>query len=221
MHLLGNPFDYLIAFGAGVLVSFSPCVYPLLPVVIGVIGARSAKRAGGFFLSLVYVSGIAVTYSVLGLVASLTGIFFGRITTHPATQILVGLIFVIFGILMLLDLFNYSFSGPKISNKNKGYFSVFLLGLSSGFIVSPCITPVLSSVLAYISTKKNIFYGVSLLMVFAYGMGLLLIIAGTFSNILTNLPQSGRWMVYAKKVSAVLLILAGGYFIYSGIANFI
>jgi len=220
MNLSGNPLDYLLVFGAGILVSFSPCVYPLLPVSIGIIGTlKSASKLKGFLLSLIYVSGIALTYSILGLVASLTGIFFGQISTHPLTYIVVGLIFILFGITMLLDLFSFSFSGPRIVSNRRGYFAVFLLGVSSGFVASPCITPVLGSILAYIATKKSMFYGMSLLLVFAYGMGLILIIAGTFSSILVNLPKSGRWMVYVKRASSMLLILVGLYFIYSGITN--
>jgi len=94
MNLLGNPLDYLLVFGAGALVSFSPCVYPLLPVSIGIIGAKSGSKLKGFLSSLVYVSGIAITYSVLGLIASLTGMLFGKISTHPVTNIVVGLIFI-------------------------------------------------------------------------------------------------------------------------------
>jgi len=120
---------------------------------------------------------------------------------------------------MLLDLFNIFHSGPRIINKRQGYFSTFVLGISSGLIVSPCISPVLGSILAFLSTKKNVFYGMSLLFVFAYGMGLILIIAGTSSSILANLPKADRWMVYAKRASSVLLILVGLYFSYNGITN--
>lgn len=216
----GSPLDYLIVFGAGVLVSFSPCVYPLLPVSIGIIGARRDNlKFNGFLLSLVYVCGIAVSYSLLGLIVSLGGMFFGLISTHPATHIAVGLVFLLFGILMLLDLFNFSFSQPKIVRNKQGYFPTFLLGFSSGLVISPCISPVLGSILTYIAAKKNVFYGMSLLFTFAFGMGLILIVAGTFSNILTNLPKSGRWMVYFKRINALLLILAGLYFLYSGITN--
>jgi thiol:disulfide interchange protein DsbD len=121
---------------------------------------------------------------------------------------------------MWLDLFNLAWQGPQVKVKKKGYLATFLLGLSTGLVASPCLTPVLASILAYLAAKKNILYGMSLLMVFAYGMGIILILAGTFSSILINLPKSGRWMEYVKKIGALLLLGIGLYFIYSGIRRF-
>ena len=102
MHLSGSPIDYLIAFGGGVLVSFTPCIYPLIPVSAGYIGIKAGgSKLKGLALSLLYVTGVAVTYSVLGLVASLSGTIFGKISSHPLTDILVGIIVIWFGISML------------------------------------------------------------------------------------------------------------------------
>ena len=203
------------------MISFTPCVYPLIPISVSYIGVRSNSKPKGFILSLVYVSGIAFTYSILGLIASLTGKIFGSISNHPATYLVVGVIIVIFG-LSMSDLFNISF-GTNFNNpvfKKKGYFSIFLLGITSGFIISPCLTPVLGSILSYLATRKNIFYGMSLLAVFAYGMGVIFILSGTFAGILANLPKSGRWMVYFKKAAGILLVAMGVYYIYAGIRRF-
>lgn len=199
--------------------SFTPCIYPLLPVTASYIGLGSCgNRLKAFILSLIYVSGIAVTYSVLGIIASISGTIFGKVSAYPVTQILVGLIIVFFG-LSMLEVFNISI--PLIDKRNslKKYspLSVFLFGLSSGLIISPCVTPVLGSILAYLTTKKNIFYGATLLLSFAYGMGLVLIIAGTFSSILLSLPKSGKWMVYIRRIYAVVLLGMGIYFIITGI----
>lgn len=202
------------------MISFTPCVYPLIPVSVSYISVRSNSKPKGFILSLVYVTGIAFTYSILGLVASLTGKIFGSISNHPVTYLVVGTIIVIFG-LSMTDLFHISF-GTNFGSpvfKKKGYFSIFLLGITSGFIISPCLTPVLGSVLSYLATRKNIFYGMSLLAVFAYGMGLVFILSGTFAGILVNLPKSGRWMVYFKKAAGVVLVSIGAYFIYVGITR--
>jgi thiol:disulfide interchange protein DsbD len=91
------------------------------------------------------------------------------------------------------------------------------LGLTSGLIIGPCLTPALGAILAYLATKKHIIYGTTLLFCFAYGMGFLLILVGTFSGLLANLPKSGKWMVYIKRLAAFILLAMGAYFIYVGI----
>ncbi len=202
------------------MISLTPCIYPLIPISVSYISVKSNSRFKGFILSLVYVTGIAFTYSILGLIASLTGKIFGSISNHPITHLAVGVVIVIFG-LSMLDLFNVSF-GTNFNSpvfKKKGYFSIFLLGITSGFIISPCLTPVLGSILSYLATRKNIFYGMSLLAVFAYGMGLVFILSGTFAGILANLPKSGKWMVYFKRAAGILLVFIGLYFIYAGITR--
>ncbi|MCK9594755.1 MAG: cytochrome c biogenesis protein CcdA [Candidatus Omnitrophica bacterium] len=224
MNLSVSPWDYLFSFWGGVLVSFTPCIYPLIPVSVGVIGIKAAgSRLRGFFLSLVYVSGIAVTYSILGLFASLTGRLFGEIASHPWTYILVGGLISLFG-LNMLGLFNLPL--PQVikiktgERKTKGFPAVFLLGLSSGLVASPCVTPALVSILSHIATTRKVVYGMTLLMTFAYGMGFSLILAGTFSGLLVNIPRSGKWMVYIKRIAGALLLIMAGYFIYNGIERF-
>ncbi len=219
MNLSGNPLDYIFAFIGGVLVSFTPCVFPLIPVTAGYIGATAAKsRLKGFTLSLVYVTGIAVTYSVLGLIASLTGQLFGRISSSPVTYIVVGAVVVIFA-LSMLDMFYIPLPGlirlPAV--KRQDYFSTFVLGLASGLIIGPCTTPALAAILAYLAAKKNVLYGMTLLFSFAYGMGLILILTGTFSGMLLSLPKPEKWMVYAKKIGALIILASGIYFIIIGI----
>jgi thiol:disulfide interchange protein DsbD len=211
-----GPFEFLGAFAAGVLVSFSPCVYPLLPITIGYIGSSSQKdKWHAFLLSLIYVLGMAMTYSILGVFASLTGKIFGQISSHPVSYFIIGNISILFGLSMLglFELHMPEFFLNKMMKKRKSKLSVFLLGVTSGLIVGPCTAPVLGATLVYVATKQNLFYGVFLLFSFAYGMGALLILAGTFSGILANLPKSGRWMYTVEKIGGLLLILAGEYFL--------
>ena len=219
MILSENPVDYLKAFLGGVGISFTPCVYPLIPVVIGYIGIKAGTtKLKGLTLSLAYVSGVAVTYSLLGLVASLTGRLFGAISAHPVTYILVGSAVILFG-LSMLELFSLQI--PRVIKlpafKEKNYLTTFLLGAVSGFIIGPCTAPALGAILVYLATKKNIAYGMTVLFSFAYGMGLTLILAGTFSPILLNFPKSGRWLVYVKRLGAMVLIGIGVFFIVTGI----
>lgn len=217
-----NPFDFLEAFLGGIGTSLTPCIYPLIPITAGFIGVSSSgSKFKGFILSFVYVTGIAVTYSMLGMIASLTGTLFGRISTNPVTYIIVGIIIISFGFSML-DLFVMpQAKGVKFHNHKKhNYFSTFLLGLSSGLVASPCLTPVLGTILVYLATKKNLLYGATLLFSFAYGMGLVLIVIGIFSGMLINLPKSGKWMIFVKRIWAAILMLMGLYFIYSGLGRF-
>lgn len=220
MILSGNPLDFLIAFLAGIALSFTPCVYPLIPISIGSISISSqGSKLKGFILSLVYASGVAVIYSLLGLLASLTGKIFGVIYFHPATHLIVGAIIIVFG-LSMLDFVKLPWPhSVKIAPLGKGYFSTFFLGLNSGLMISPCVTPVLGTILFYLTTKKNIWYGTLLLLSFAYGATLILILCGTFSAILVNLPRLGKWMLCIKRFCAFLIIAMGAYFIYQAVGG--
>lgn len=219
MNLSGSPLDFLWAFFGGVLISFTPCVYPLIPVSASFIGTNSVgSKFKGFALSLSYATGVAITYSFLGLLAVLTGKIFGQISSHPVTHIASGVFMVIFGLFMLdiirLPLVNFLRS-PKPNKYN--YLSAFIFGLGSGFIISPCTAPVLGTILLYLATKNNLLYGSLLLLSFSYGMSVILILVGTFSSILLNLPKSGNWLNFTKRLAAFIVIGMGVYFIISGI----
>jgi cytochrome c-type biogenesis protein len=215
MTLSGNLWDYVSVFFGGVVLSFTPCVYPLLPVTAGYIGVTAkGNKLKGLFLSFLYVTGLALTYSILGLIAALTGKMFGRISSHPVTIIVVGVIFVVFGLSMFNVFTAYFPAITKLARfKKKGALSALALGMISGLVASPCVAPALGAILVYLAAKGNVFYGMTLLMVFAYGMGLTLILVGTFSTVLLHLPKSGKWMLAVEKVCASVLIGVGIYFI--------
>jgi thiol:disulfide interchange protein DsbD len=216
MNPQGNEITYIGAFLGGVMVSFSPCVYPLLPITLAFISVEAgSSRLRGLVLSLIYVLGIAITYSVLGLIASLTGRLFGQISSHPISFLVIGNACIIAG-LSFLDVININFTGIHLQNTIKrtgGYFSAFLLGLTSGLAVSPCTAPMLGVILFIVANKQNILYGASLLFVYAYGMGLLLILAGTFGALFLNLPKSEIWLIRIKKFSGFILLGIGEYFL--------
>jgi len=214
MNLVGNPLDFLFVFGAGVLISFTPCVYPLLPITISYIGAQArGSKLKGFLLSVIYALGVATTYSILGAIASLTGSVFGQIAGTPWPYFIVANICIFFG-LALLDVISLplpAFATKKIEAKS--LMSVFLLGLTSGLVVGPCTAPALGTILVYVGTKQNLIYSILLLFCFAYGMCTVLILAGSFSSILVNLPKSGAWLNRIKKISGIILIGMGEYFL--------
>jgi cytochrome c-type biogenesis protein len=215
MSLSGNWLDYLAVFGGGVLVSFSPCVFPLIPVTLGIIGAKGQDRKlNGFILSLVYVLGMAVTYSALGLIAALSGKLFGQISAQPLTQLVVGNIFIVLG-LSFLGVFDMPVLGFRGLNKIKieSLGSVFFFGMVSGLVVGPCTAPALGAVLLYVGTKHNILRGATLLFTFAYGLGLVLILTATVGGFLLNFSKSGEWLSRIKKLGGLILIGAGEYFL--------
>lgn len=222
MHLLGSPFDFLIAFFGGLLASFTPCVYPLISISVGyIVGNAQNSKIKGLLLSLSYVTGIAITYSFLGVLAVLTGSIFGKFSSNPVVNLIAGILIVIFG-LSMFDLFGFHlplhFKLP--ANKDGNYVLALLLGIVSGLMISPCLTPILGSILAYLSLTKRIFYGGFLLFCFAYGMGLIFILIGTFGVEFVNLPKPGKWMVTIKRIGALVVVLSGAYFIFTAIRRF-
>ena len=200
------------------MVSFTPCIYPVIPIVASVIASANlkGKKSSGFFLSLIYVLGLAVVYCALAVIASLTGTIFGQWQNQPAVYFFVGVVLFVFA-LSLLDIIKLPVMGVFLeSNKIKGknIFSVFFLGMSSGLIVGPCTAPVLGTLLFYVASKQNLFHSISLLFVFSYGIGTSLILIGTFSALLTRLPKSGPWMERIQKISGwILLVIAILFFL--------
>lgn len=212
---------FLAAYLGGVLISFTPCTYPLIPVTVGIIGAQeTSSKLRGFILSLFYVAGLAITYSIIGAVAVLSGKLFGQMQTNPWTYIFMANLCIFMGLAML-GVFTVSLPLPqKISRmtsgkKGRGFFSSFLLGGASGLIVGPCTAPALAVLLGFVALRTNLAYGMSLLFVFAFGMGTLLIIAGTFAGFIVAMPRTGAWMTKINKIFGLILIGGGQYFLYT------
>ena len=208
-----------LAWLGGVVTSATPCVYPMLPITVGVIGAHSeGKRRNGFLLSLVYVAGLATVYGALGLFAAASGQLFGQLSSSPWGYFAVANMCLLFAVWMMgwiqMPQFAAQFT-PSVDGKSGPlrYLTVFVIGALSGLVAAPCTAPVLATLLAYVATTGDMLYGGLLLFVFAYGMGALLILAGTFSGFVANLPKSGRWMNWSKWILALVMLLAGEYFL--------
>lgn len=210
---------YCFIFIFGFLTSLTPCVYPLIPITLAVIGAKTANasKAQAFSLSLVYVLGISATYSVLGVIAAKTGALFGQALSYPPVVLAFAAIFM----LMALSIYGYfeiqipHFITRRLtSNQNsKGYAGAFSAGLIAGVVASPCVGPVLVGVLAYIAKSQNVFLGFTLLFTFAMGMGLLFLIIGTFSSLFKKLPRSGGWMDGVKFILGSALLIVALYYL--------
>ncbi|MDQ3665485.1 MAG: sulfite exporter TauE/SafE family protein [Acidobacteriota bacterium] len=213
---------YPAAFIAGLLISFTPCVYPVIPIQLGFIGAQTAAGRGktgrasvqGFVLSVLFVIGMATVYAALGAFASLTGTLFGVWAASPWTYILVANVLLLLA-LSMLDVFQlptFQFlTRWSPERKGNGYVSALLIGASSGLIVGPCTAPALGAVLAFVGTQGSVAFGTSVLFVFALGMGVLMIALGTFGGVLASLPRSGQWMVRVKKAFGIAMILMAEY----------
>ncbi|HQO10008.1 MAG TPA: cytochrome c biogenesis protein CcdA [Clostridiales bacterium] len=213
---------FLIAFLGGILDSMTPCVYPVIPVVISYMGAKSEKKkSAGFFLSLFFVIGLAVTYSIVGLLASFLGGIFGvgDIAANPYVRIVIALIFTILA-LSMFGVWEMSIISSdqqtkwmKKGKESKGILGAMIIGMVSGVVAAPCVGPVLAVLLIHVATAGDILYGWMLFIAFAFGLGLLFIVLGTFSGAINALPHAGSWMVKIKKFFGVVMIGAALFFI--------
>lgn len=207
-----------LSFAGGVLASFTPCTYPMMPITVAFIGGKAnGSRRKGFLLSVFYVLGMAIVYSSLGIFAALTGQMFGSVTASPWAYLIVGNICLFFGLVMLEAV---PLSPPGFLNRLKvtdfaghDIFTSIVLGGASALVVSTCTTPILGVLLAFVATKHQVVWGIGMLFAFSYGLGTLVIIVGTFTGLLTSLPRSGIWMIRVQRVFGVLMILAAEYFL--------
>jgi len=209
---------YLTVLLAGIVTSFTPCVYPIIPLTLGYIGAQAAgSKLRGLSLSLLYTVGMAITYAILGAIAALTGSLFGTIGASPWTYLIVGMIVLLMGQSML-DVFTIEtprfLSKLQTANVGGGWAKPILAGMVFGLIVGPCTAPVLAVVLTYVGTKQNIIYGMSLLFTFGLGLGAIIILTGTFAGLLANLPRSGEWTVKIKRGFGWVMVLASVFLFY-------
>lgn len=215
---------YGLIFLAGILTSFEPCIYTMLPVTVTFISTQAGgSKIKGFFLSVIYVLGIAVTYTILGMVAALTGSVFGQLQSSIWPNILMGVVCIGLA-LSMFDLYEIrvpafisNLAGKRVGS---GYVTIFFLGLISGLVVGPCAGAVLLVALAYVAKSHNVLFGGTLLFTFSMGMGVLLLIVGTFSGLLMALPKAGVWMSKIRKFMGAAMIILGLYFFYQVYLNY-
>ncbi|MCZ6681267.1 MAG: thioredoxin family protein [Candidatus Poribacteria bacterium] len=208
---------FLFVFVGGILTSFTPCVYPLIPITVSVFGAgESVSRLRSFLLSVTYVLGIALIYSILGVAAAKTGAVFGNVMANPFVIIPICGILAALG-LSMLGVFEirlpYALQNKLNTVGGTGFAGAFAMGTVAGFIAAPCTGPVLVGVLSHVATTGSVFLGFWLLLTYALGMGLLFIVIGTFSGVISALPRSGGWMYILENVFGVVIIAVALYFL--------
>lgn len=208
----------LIAFLAGIITSFTPCSLSSIPLIIGYVGGtgqRDAKKA--FRLSVTFAAGAALTFTILGVAASLAGRLMGNSGSWW---------YIILGVLMIMmalqtwGLFEIIPSSYLISkNTRKGFFGAFIAGILGGIFSSPCSTPVLIALLAIVAGKGSILWGILLLLLYSIGHGILAVVAGTSIGFVQKLASSdkyGKASTVLKIVMGALILLIGFYMFYLG-----
>jgi thiol:disulfide interchange protein DsbD len=212
----GSLLALLLVFIGGILTSFTPCVYPIIPITVSYIGARAeGKKLRGFILSLFFVLGLALMYSTLGVIAALSGGVFGGLTQHPVVYGVLIAVFLAMGASMMgaFDLqLPASWQGKLQSGQRKGVVGAIFMGLAAGLIAAPCVGPVLVALLSWVAQTGSVIVGFGLLFTFSLGMGLLFVVIGTFAGAITALPQAGGWMDGVKHFFGWLLWGTAVYF---------
>lgn len=203
----------LIFFGLGVGLALTPCVFPMYPILSGIIVGQGQKlsTAKAFTLSMAYVQGMAITYSILGLIVASAGMKYQAALQHPAVLIGLAILFLIlslsmFGVYELQLPSRWQQKMNTVSNNQKGgnLIGVFMMGVISGLVASPCTSAPLSGALIYIAQSGNLLMGFLALYILSMGMGLPLLLIGTSGGKL--LPRAGSWMNIIKTVFGFLLI---------------
>jgi thiol:disulfide interchange protein DsbD len=209
----------LVVFGMGVLTSLTPCIYPMIPITLAVLGARTKgqSKVKSFSLSLAYVFGIAFTYSILGVAAAKTGAIFGSALGNVYVVSAIALLFCVMALSMygVFELQVPAFIRNKIgtAETGSGYGGAFATGLIAGVVASPCVGPVLVGVLTYIAQTQNLLLGFVLLFSFAMGLGLLFIVLGTSSALISKMPKAGAWMEVTKFAFGTVMVVMALYYI--------
>ncbi|OGP95850.1 MAG: hypothetical protein A2157_06420 [Deltaproteobacteria bacterium RBG_16_47_11] len=215
VNAIQNPslLSVFLAYLGGVLASLTPCVYPMIPIILGVIGASAIdSRMRGLTLSLAYVAGLSLVYTLLGIFASVTGRFFGEIATSPWSYLIFGNLCLLLGFWMM-DWINLPIFSSGKTTERRGCIGAFVIGVLSGVVAAPCTSPVLAGLLIYVSTTKNVAFGGAMMFAFSIGMSTLLILIGTFSGVAKSFPKPGNWMIWVKRGLAVALFGFGEYFL--------
>lgn len=214
--LIGLFFVFL----AGIVTSFTPCIFPMIPITLAVLGNDAEKRSrlANFANSLVYVLGIATTYSLLGLVAASTGGLFGASLGNPIVLSVVCLIFLTMALSMygLFEIQVPAFIRNSLGNKKHqggSFISTYLTGLFAGIVASPCVGPVLVAILTYVASTQNQLTGFLYLFSYAFGLGLIFIVLGVFNQAARFLPRSGVWMNFTKFILGTLMLSAFFYYL--------
>lgn len=206
----------IFVFLAGLALNLTPCVYPLIPITIGYFGGQAeGKTSRLFLLGVLYVLGMALTYSVIGVVTSLSGAVFGTLLQNP--YVIIGIVFL-FIALALSQFGVYEFKLPdalvaKAGGAKGGVWGAFFMGLTMGIVAAPCIGPFVLGLVTYVAAKGDPYYGFLMFFILAVGLGFPYLLLAIFSGKIKSLPRAGIWMEGVKHIFGFLLIGMAIYFL--------
>jgi len=206
----------ILIFLAGLALNLTPCVYPLIPITIGFFGGQSEGKTSRLALmGGLYVLGLAITYSAIGVITSLSGAIFGTLLQNTFVIIAIALIFVS----LSLSMFGvYEFKMPdslvaKAGGAKSGYYGAFFMGLTMGIVAAPCVGPFVISLVTFVAAKADPFLGFLLFFVLALGLGLPYFILAIFSGKIKQLPRAGAWMDSVKHIFGLIMLGMAIYFL--------
>ena len=212
----GWVYTLIFIFIGGLALNLTPCVYPLIPITISFFAGQSTERHQSLVgRAVVYVLGMAITYSVLGLLAALTGELLGSALQNPwvlifIAVVLVGLALSMFGLYEIRVPQSLALLG---GTNRSGYFGTLLMGLTVGLIAAPCIGPFVLGLLTYVGNLGDPYMGFLMFFVLALGLGTPFLVLGIFSGAITHLPRSGAWMIWVRNLFGFVLIGMAIYFL--------
>ncbi len=206
----------IFVFLGGLALNLTPCVYPLIPITVGYFGGQAeGKTSKLVMMGLLYVLGMALTYSVIGVVTALSGAVFGALLQNTFVILFIALIFIV----LSLSMFGvYEFQLPnwlvmKAGGAKGGLFGAFFMGLTMGIVAAPCIGPFVLGLVTYVAAKADVFTGFLLFFVLALGLGLPYFLLAIFSGKIKQMPKAGEWMEAVKHIFGWLLLGMAAYFV--------
>jgi thiol:disulfide interchange protein DsbD len=211
-----------VLFMAGVLTSLTPCIYPMIPITIalvggGTMGEAALRRGRALRLTLVYVTGLALVYASLGLLAGLTGTLFGTVSSNPWLYFLQANVLLVAGLFML-DVFALRLPASTLEWATRvggggRLGGALAMGAVSGLVAAPCGAPVFAAVLTWVTRTQSALLGFIYLFVFSIGMCALLVAVGVSSGSLSRLPKAGPWMLRLKRIFGFVMIGVAEYYL--------
>jgi thiol:disulfide interchange protein DsbD len=203
-------------FAGGIALNLTPCVYPLIPITVSYFGGQSAQGQKKLVIhGVCYIGGLAITNSVLGVIAALTGGLLGSLLQHPIVLALVAAVLIFFA----TSLFGFwelrlpHGMTQAASKTYTGYFGSLFMGMTLGVVASACIGPFILGLLTWIASIGSLWKGFLIFFILSLGLGLPLFLLALFSGQLGRLPRSGEWMLWFKKLLGWVLIGMAAYFI--------
>ena len=216
-ELSQSPYIFISVFFLGLGLNLTPCIYPMLSITISLFrGSEHESRSRAFVKALAYVLGMVTMYSVLGLMAAITGSFFGEWLQNFWVQLATGILVISLAFSMF-GLYQFRLPSWLVPSRQgapkRTLLSFFISGLLVGIVAAPCMGPAVLTLLTLVSAQQNMVFGFFLFFVMALGLGLPYLVLGTYSGLLKKLPKSGAWLGWFERLMGVVLLTFGIFYV--------